>query len=67
MPKSRSLVAAVAFVSLLGAACGGDDGGEDGGTAAGGNGGGDTVTLTAAYSAWDPGSLTAPAGTLEVG
>ncbi|HYP22033.1 MAG TPA: cupredoxin domain-containing protein [Actinomycetota bacterium] len=63
MSKRRSLIGAVAFVALLGAACGGDDGGDDGGAAAGGNGGnGGSITLTAADFAWEPGSLTASAG-----
>ena len=57
MSKRRSLVGAVAFVALLGAACGGDDGGDDGGAASGGD-----VTLTAAELAWDPSTLTASAG-----
>jgi plastocyanin len=60
--RKRSMVAAVALVALLGAACGGDDGGEDGGSATGGGDGASTTTLTAAEFAWDPGTLTAPAG-----
>lgn len=64
MSKRKSLVAAIGFVALLGAACGGDDGGDDGAATSGGNGGGggDSVTLTAADFAWDPGTLTASAG-----
>lgn len=62
MSKRRSLVGAVAFVALLGAACGGDDGGDGGGAASGGDGGGSAVTLTAKEFAWDPATLTAPAG-----
>ncbi|MDQ4124580.1 MAG: cupredoxin domain-containing protein, partial [Actinomycetota bacterium] len=56
------LVGALALVALLGAACGGDDGGDGGGAASGGAGGGSAVTLTAKEFAWDPGTLTAPAG-----
>lgn len=63
MSKRRSLIGAVAFVALLGAACGGDDGGDAGGSAAGGDGGGGgSITLTAKDFAWDPGTLTAAAG-----
>ena len=63
MSKRRPLVAAVAVVALIGAACGGDDGDTD----AGGDGGGGSVTLTAADFAWDPGSLTTPAdGSIEL-
>lgn len=62
MSKRRSLVGAVVFVALLGAACGGDDGGDDGGAASGGDGGGSSVTLTAKDFAWDPASLSAAAG-----
>ena len=58
MSKRRSLVGVVAFVALLGAACGGDDGGD---AASSGNGGG-SATLTAAEFAWDPGTLSASAG-----
>lgn len=62
MSKRRSLVGAVVFVALLGAACGGDDGGDGGGAGSGGDGAGGAVTLTAAEFAWDPGSLSASAG-----
>ena len=62
MSKGRSLVGALAFVALLGAACGGDVGGDDAGAASGGEGGGGSVTLTAAEFAWDPDTLTASAG-----
>ncbi len=58
----RSLIAAVAAVALLGAACGGDDSGGDDDVAAAGAGGGDAVTLTAAEFAWDPATLSVPAG-----
>lgn len=61
MTKKKSVVAALTFVALFGAACGGDDGGET--SDAGGNGGGGgAVTLTAADFAWDPSSLTVEAG-----
>jgi plastocyanin len=58
MTKRVTVMAAAAFVALLGAACGGDDGDTGSGSSAGGDG----VTLTAADFAWDPGSLTASAG-----
>lgn len=63
MSKRKSFVAVAMFAALLGAACGGDGG--DGGAAAsggGGGGGGGSATLTAAEFAWDPSTLTAPAG-----
>ena len=53
---------AVAFVALLGAACGGSD---DGGETTGGDeaaAGGGAITLTAAEFAWDTSELTASAG-----
>lgn len=63
--KTRGMVAAVAVVALLGAACGGAEGGAtDGGDAAVGAeaAGGSSVTLTAAEFAWDPADLSAAAG-----
>jgi plastocyanin len=63
MTRRKSVLAVLACVALLGAACGGDDGGDET-TDAGGNGGGGggAVTLTAADFAWDPDSLTVEAG-----
>jgi plastocyanin len=64
MSKRRSLVAAVAFVALVGAACGGGDGGDEDAASGGGNqaAGGGAVTLTAKDFAWDPDTLSASAG-----
>lgn len=61
MSKKRYVVALLAGVAILGAACGGDDGG-DAAESGGGSGGGDAVTLTAAEFAWDPSDLTVSAG-----
>lgn len=60
--SKRKMLVAVAVVAMLGAACGGDDGGGETDTAADTGGGGDAVTLTAVEFAWDPDTLTVPAG-----
>jgi plastocyanin len=60
--KSRSAVAALALVALLGAACGGSDDGGDSSEGGDAGAGGDAVTLTAAEFAWDPADLSATAG-----
>lgn len=59
--RQSKMVVAVAFVALLGAACGG---GDDGGEATGGGGdtGGGAATLTAVGFAWDPTDLSVAAG-----
>ena len=57
----RTAVVAVAFVALLGAACGGSDDGETTGADDAAAGGG-AITLTAAEFAWDTSELTASAG-----
>lgn len=61
--KTRSAIAAVSLVALMGVACGGgDEGGETGGTEAAGGDAGGAVTLTAVEFAWDPEDLSAQAG-----
>lgn len=62
MTKRKSVMAALAFVALFGAACGGGDGGDGSDAGGNGGGGGGAVTLTAADFAWDPSSLTVEAG-----
>jgi len=53
--------------ALLAAGCGGDD--DDGGGGGGGSGGGGGLTLTAdpgGAVSWEPGSLSAPAGSVTI-
>lgn len=57
--RGKTLVVALAMVSLLGAACGGDD---DGGSTEGGSEGGGSTTLTASNFAFDPSDLSAASG-----
>lgn len=57
--RGKTLVVALAMVSLLGAACGGDD---DGGSTEGGAEGGGSTTLTASDFAFDPSDLSAASG-----
>jgi plastocyanin len=66
MLVKRTILVVVTVGALLMGACGGDDdGGEANGTGDGGGGGGG-LQITASGTAYDPESLTAPAGDIEV-
>ena len=56
----KLLMSALFVLAIAAVACGGDDGGAT--TDAAADDGGDAVTLTAANFAFDPATLTAPAG-----